>query len=89
MTDIYFVYLARCADGTIYTGMTSNLPEREKRHNQGHGSRYTRGRIPIRIVYSETFLTRKEAAGREYELKGWPKMKKERLIIGQHPNTNK
>ena len=89
MKESFFVYIALCANNSYYIGSTSNLLEREKQHNAGHGSRYTQRHRPVRIIYSEKFLTRKEAVKRELQLKGWSKIKKDRLIQGRHPNINK
>ncbi|MFZ2189869.1 MAG: GIY-YIG nuclease family protein [Candidatus Magasanikiibacteriota bacterium] len=84
----YYTYLARCSDNSLYTGITNNLINREQRHNQGNGSRYTRARLPIKIVYSEIFNNLKDAAKREIQIKGWTKSKKENLIKGKHPTKN-
>lgn len=65
----YFVYMATCADGTIYTGYTKNLIERIEKHNAGHGARYTKLHRPIRLSYTEIFSSQKEAMKRERELK--------------------
>ena len=75
----HFAYLLRCADGTFYAGYTKDLAAREARHNQGHGGRYTSGRLPVRIVYSESFDTQSAAMAREYALKRLTKPEKERL----------
>lgn len=85
MSKTYFTYLARCSDGSLYAGSTNNILAREKRHNDGTGSRYTRTRRPIQIIYTEPFATRKEALQRELQLKGWTKIKKENLILFGHP----
>ncbi len=78
---MYFAYLARCSDNSLYAGSTNNLHEREKRHNAGTGSKYTRARRPVIIVYAESFSTRREALQREMQWKGWAKSKKEFLIL--------
>jgi putative endonuclease len=67
----YFIYMLRCADGTLYTGYTTDIEERLKKHN-GHlpgGAKYTKGRRPVALVYSEEFVTRGEALRREHALK--------------------
>lgn len=87
MTKKFLTYIARCSDGSLYTGITDDLKDRENRHNLGQGSNYTKQRLPIKIIYFEKFKTRKEAYVREKQLKGWKKEKKERLIQGLHPNT--
>jgi len=80
MLKKYFTYIALCSDKTLYTGITSNIIAREKRHNQGFGSRYTRARLPIKIIYFEKFKTLKEAARREIEIKTLTRTKKLYLI---------
>jgi putative endonuclease len=89
MSEVYFTYLARCNDNSLYAGSTNHIKNREARHNAGHGSMYTRARRPIRIVYFESFSTRREAMQRELQLKGWTKLKKENLIRYGHPDPKK
>ena len=79
MPRTHFAYLLRCADGTLYAGYTRDLMTREARHNQGNGGRYTAGRLPVRLVYSESFDTQQQAMAREYALKRLTKADKERL----------
>jgi putative endonuclease len=89
MHTLFYVYIARCADKSLYVGITKDISERENRHNAGVGSIYTRTRRPVTIVYTEYFSTRGEAAKREKQLKGWTRAKKEHLILFGHPNPNK
>lgn len=77
---MHFAYLLRCADGTLYAGYTQDLDSREARHNAGHGGRYTAGRRPVKIVYSEVFDSQQAAMAREYQLKRLAKAEKELLI---------
>lgn len=81
----YYFYLARCADGSLYTGSCSDLNAREARHNEGKGAKYTRDRCPVRIIYHEAFSTLLEARRREAQVKPWNRMKKENLAAGKHP----
>lgn len=79
----FFVYIALCADGTFYTGYCSNLTEREAVHNglkKGVGSKYTRSRRPVKIVYSEKLDTKSMAMKRELEIKKLTREEKRRLI---------
>lgn len=76
----YYFYLVRCNDKTLYSGYTSNIKEREYAHNIGEGAKYTRRRLPIKIVYWEKFDTRIEAMRREAQVKSWRREKKENLI---------
>jgi putative endonuclease len=82
---VHFVYIVRCADGTLYTGYARDPRAREKAHNSGRGARYTSGRRPVVLVYSEACESRREALGREYRLKRWPRRRKEALIAGGRP----
>jgi putative endonuclease len=77
---VHFVYVLRCADGTLYTGYARDPEQRVKMHNTGHGARYTAGRRPVRLVYSEACETQADALRREYELKRWSRSKKEALL---------
>ncbi|GEM_PF-483943 len=83
----YYFYLARCADGSLYTGSCSDLRARETRHTKGKGAAYTRYRRPVRIVYFEEYPTHLEARRREAQVKPWNRMKKENLAQGKHPTT--
>lgn len=78
--NIYHVYIVQCLDGTLYTGIAKDVRERIKQHNTGKGARYTRGRGPVKLIYSEVFKTRSEALRREMEIKKWPREKKLRMI---------
>ena len=66
---MWCVYLLRCADGTLYTGITNDLPKRLAAHRAGRGARYTRGRSPLTLAHSETVPTRADALRREHQLK--------------------
>jgi putative endonuclease len=79
---MYYVYLLRCADATLYCGITNDPEKRLRDHNGGRGARYTRGRLPVRLVYREEAAGRGEALKREYAIKKMPKVKKERLCRG-------
>lgn len=63
------VYILECVDGSLYTGITTNLARRVVNHEDGKGARYTRGRGPFRIVYKEQCKNRFEASKRELEIK--------------------
>ncbi|UPA22232.1 GIY-YIG nuclease family protein [Candidatus Peribacteria bacterium] len=76
----HYFYLARCADDSLYAGTAIDIQEREAKHNDGTGAKYTRSRGPVKIVYSEEFETLSEARKREAEVKKWPKLKKESLL---------
>jgi len=77
---VHFVYIVRCNDKSLYTGYARDLRARLQLHNSGKGAKYTRGRRPVRLVYSEEFATVSDALKREHELKQLPRMMKQRLI---------
>ena len=83
---MYFAYIMRCADGTLYTGITDNLPRRLAAHNAGRGAKYTRSRLPVKMVYHESFATRSEAMKRECAIKRLSREQKLKLIA-DHSNT--
>lgn len=76
----WFVYLLRCSDGSLYTGITTDLTRRCRQHNAGTASRYTRTRRPTRLVYSEPALNRSLALKREAFIKTFSRGQKESLI---------
>jgi predicted GIY-YIG superfamily endonuclease len=76
----YFVYIVRCADGTLYTGYARDPREREKVHNAGRGAKYTAARLPVALVYSESCASVGEALRREHRLKRCTRTEKEALI---------
>lgn len=76
----HFVYIAQCSDDTLYTGYTTDIHKREIVHNLGKGAKYTRSRLPLRIVYFEEHKSRSEATKREYEIKQMQRVEKERLF---------
>ena len=79
--DIWHVYMVRCSDGTLYTGITNDLEKRIEAHNSGKdGARYTRSRRPVTLVYSEQVESKSAAAKLEYQLKKLPRLKKIRFI---------
>lgn len=77
---MYFVYILKCADGTLYTGWTNNLDKRMDKHNAGHGAKYTRGRLPVEMVYFEAYETKEEAMSREFKIKRMNRSQKIELI---------
>lgn len=77
----YFVYLLECNDGSLYTGVTTDVERRFSEHQQGIGSHFTRAKKAKRIVYSEKQPNRSLAQKREAEIKKWPRAKKLALIV--------
>jgi UV DNA damage endonuclease len=76
----WFVYLLRCADGSLYTGITNDVPSRLKQHNAGTASRYTRSRLPAVLVYQEAQASRSHALKRELAIKALSRKGKESMI---------
>ena len=75
-----YTYILRCCDGTYYTGWTNDLEKRLASHNDGTGSKYTRTRRPVKLVYCEAFETKQEAMRREWEIKKKSREDKQKLI---------
>lgn len=74
-----FVYLLRCADGTIYTGWTFDVTRRVQAHQDGRGARYTRTRRPVELIYRERLPSRRAAMRREIEIKKMSRARKLRI----------
>jgi len=72
----WFVYLLRCADGTLYAGVTTDLDRRLAEHNAGPGARYTRARMPVELIHFEPAANRAEACRREAAIKRLPRAAK-------------
>jgi putative endonuclease len=79
---VYWVYLLRCADGTLYTGYARDPKNREKVHNDGRGAKYTASRRPVSLVYYEPVASISAALKREHQVKRWTRARKEALIRG-------
>lgn len=80
MNQTNYTYILRCADGSLYTGWTNNLTKRVSVHQQGKGGKYTRTRLPVELIYFETFDTKEEAMRREYAIKQMTRQQKLDLI---------
>lgn len=83
-----FVYILRCSDGTLYTGWTNSLERRIDAHNSGRGAKYTSGRTPVVLVYSEQCRGKSEAMKREAEIKRMTRATKLALIENRNPHGN-
>ena len=77
---MYYVYMLRCGDGTLYTGITNDLDRRVRAHNEGKGAKYTRSRLPVTPVYWETQPDKSAALKRELEIKGYSRAEKLALV---------
>lgn len=82
VSSIWSAYIVRCADGTLYTGISNDVARRVDLHNQGRGARYTRGRLPVTLAYQEPVGTRAEATRREAAIKRMPCKAKLALVVG-------
>ena len=78
----FFVYILRCSDGSYYIGHTDNIEERISAHKTGYFGGYTKNRLPIEVVFVQSFGTRDEAFTAERQMKGWSRAKKEAVIRG-------
>ena len=76
----WYVYILRCGDGTLYTGITDDIPRRLAAHRAGKGAKYTRGRGPLELVYQERVPDKSAALRREAAIKRLRRGEKERLI---------
>ena len=79
----WYVYILRCADGTLYTGSTDDVQRRLAVHNSGKGAKYTRGRTPVEVVYTEECESYSAALKREYAIKQLSRQEKWNLIQKQ------
>ena len=80
MANTWKLYILRCGDGTLYTGITTDVEKRLEAHRTGKGAKYTRGRGPLELVYREECGDHSAALKRELEIKKLPREEKEKLI---------
>ena len=66
---MHYVYMVKCADGTLYTGWTTDIEKRIHTHNTARGAKYTKSRLPVELFYYEEFKTKSEALKREAAIK--------------------
>lgn len=76
----WFIYILECSDKTLYIGVTNDLDERLKKHNAGKGAKYTRGRGPVKMLFSQSFDSKSDACKEEYRLKKLTREEKFELI---------
>lgn len=76
----YYTYMLRCVDNTFYTGYTADVEKRLVMHNHGRGAKYTRSRLPVELVWSKAFPSKHAAMYWEWQIKRWPRRKKELLF---------
>lgn len=77
---MFYVYILRCNDDTLYTGYTVDIASRVDTHNKGLGAKYTRGRLPVELVYQEVLDSKSEAMKREIKIKKLSRLEKLELI---------
>ena len=77
---VWFVYIVRCADGTLYTGISTDVARRAQAHSEGRGAKYTRSRGPVAVVYTEACPDKSAALRRELEIKKLTRAEKLALI---------
>lgn len=82
---VYFTYILLCSDLSLYTGYTNNLLRRLKKHQGAQGAKYTKSRLPVRLVYYELYTSQHEAMSREYQIKQLDRKKKIELIQKRNP----
>lgn len=83
----HYVYIVRCADGSLYTGYATDTAGRVAAHNAGRGAKYTRPRRPVTLVFRQRFADKGRALSREYALKQFSRDEKERLIAIRSKRT--
>ena len=83
METTWYLYILRCKDGTYYTGITTDVEKRLEVHRSGKGAKYTRGRGPLTVVYTEQQTDRAAASRREWEIKHMTREQK-LALIGEH-----
>lgn len=80
MEATWYLYILRCGDGTLYTGITTDVEKRLELHRSGKGAKYTRGRGPLELVYRECCGDHSDALKREIVIKKLPRRKKEQML---------
>ncbi|PLX73462.1 MAG: hypothetical protein C0615_10900 [Desulfuromonas sp.] len=83
------VYILRCSDDTYYVGYSNDVEKRLETHNAGKGAKYTRSRLPCRVVFTEQHGSKSAAMKRECQIKTWTRAKKQALINGETPESIK
>lgn len=82
----HYCYLVLCSDNTLYCGYTNNLNKRIAAHNSGKGAKYTKTRLPVKLVYNETFDNKSDAMKREWQIKQYTRYQKLKLIQSYDKN---
>ena len=77
---MWYLYILRCKDDTLYTGITTDVEKRLEAHRSGKGAKYTRGRAPLELVYRETCGSHSDALKREHQIKALSRQEKQKLL---------
>lgn len=80
MESVWYLYILRCGDGTLYTGITTDVEKRLEAHRSGKGAKYTRGRSPLELIYREKCGSHSDALKRELTVKKLSREQKEMLL---------
>ena len=80
MEQTWYLYILRCGDDTLYTGITTDVEKRLEAHRSGKGAKYTRGRAPLELVYREVCGSHSQALKREYQVKALSRQEKRKLL---------
>lgn len=80
MESSWYLYILRCGDGSLYTGITTDVEKRLEVHRSGKGAKYTRGRAPLALVYREECASHSDALKRERQVKALPREEKLRMV---------
>ncbi len=78
------VYILRCGEGSLYTGIAKDVQTRIRQHSEGRGATYTRTRLPVKLLYQQEGLTHSQALIREAQIKAMPRSRKEEMIFNEH-----
>lgn len=84
----HYFYILLCKDGSFYAGYTNNLSKRLKTHNEGKGAKYTRARLPVKMIYYQPFETKQEAMRAEYRFKQLVRKEKEAFLRKEIGDSN-
>ncbi|ANZ58093.1 endonuclease [Fructilactobacillus lindneri] len=79
----YFIYVLLCGDGSFYGGYTTNVARRVYQHQTGKGAKYTKSHLPVKLIYSEEFTSKREALQSEYKFKHQSRRKKEQFLVAR------
>ena len=82
LKETWYVYIVQCADSSLYTGVAKDVEMRVSQHNAGKGAKYTRARLPVRLVHREPVADQGSALRREYEIKRMTRVRKWQLVTG-------